>query len=185
MKIKSKAQMFDLLQRDIFGNHFIYEPVRQWIQKTQIFPLKGRYSLRFGLQKGAPWKYRLSLLDVGYELSHLPEGLSLEDIMITVDPEETTIPILQGEFSILDTGPYLYCSKSPEVMRVALEQAPEHYSGLSAKLILEHFLDPSSYDDLMAVAYNYPDHMIEFGCYNQDVGVIPHRNTVIWEVRNY
>jgi len=51
--------------------------------------------------------------------------------------------------------------------------------------LLAHFMDPSSRDDLDDLLELYPDATIEFACFPNDVGVIPGRNTIFWEVRNY
>jgi hypothetical protein len=46
-------------------------------------------------------------------------------------------------------------------------------------------MDPSSRDDLDALFDLYPDAAVEFACFPHNLGIFPHRNTVIWEVRNY
>lgn len=46
-------------------------------------------------------------------------------------------------------------------------------------------MDPSSQQDLDDLLDLYPDATIEFTCYDIDLGVIPNRNTIFWEVRNY
>jgi hypothetical protein len=56
---------------------------------------------------------------------------------------------------------------------------------LEAKITLRRYLDSSSYDDLMDLVETFPEHVIEFGAYETNLGNIPGRNTVIWEVRKY
>lgn len=56
---------------------------------------------------------------------------------------------------------------------------------LTALTLIREFMDPSSQDDVWDLLDMYPDHTIEFACFPGNVGVLPHRNTIIWEVRNY
>lgn len=58
-------------------------------------------------------------------------------------------------------------------------------SGSTILDLLNTFMDPSSQDDLRDLLDLYPDATIEFACFPMDVGVIPNRNTLFWEVRNY
>ena len=51
--------------------------------------------------------------------------------------------------------------------------------------LLRRHLCLSSLADLEAIVELYPDHVIELGAYSCNVGVIPWRNAVIWEVRRY
>jgi len=57
--------------------------------------------------------------------------------------------------------------------------------GLEVYALLQHFMDPSSRDDIDAIWDLFPESVIEFACFPENVGVLPHRNTIIWEVRNY
>lgn len=57
--------------------------------------------------------------------------------------------------------------------------------GIVAWQMLRYYLDPSSFSDLEVLLDNYPGHVVELGAYSTHVGLIPHRNTVVWEVRNY
>lgn len=60
-----------------------------------------------------------------------------------------------------------------------------HRGYLKTKVILDHYMDPSSRDDLDVLLELYPDATIELTCFDIDTGVIPGRNTIFWEVRNY
>lgn len=60
-----------------------------------------------------------------------------------------------------------------------------HYSGVTVKVLLDEFLDPSSRDDIDALLDLYPEATIELASYPYTLGKIPGRNTVIWEVRCY
>lgn len=61
----------------------------------------------------------------------------------------------------------------------------QEWNGIRAVYILKHFLNENSYDDLQCLMEQYPESTIEMSCTNKCLGTIPHRNAVIWEVRNY
>lgn len=58
-------------------------------------------------------------------------------------------------------------------------------AGLLARSLLRHYCDPASVDCIYELLDLYPDHAIEFSAFRVPVGTVPHRNTVIWEVRDY
>lgn len=57
--------------------------------------------------------------------------------------------------------------------------------GAESLYLLRKFIDPSSLDDMEQIWDLYPEAVIEFASYPYDLGKIPGRNTLIWEVRNY
>lgn len=93
--------------------------------------------------------------------------------------------LIQGEVMRTPGGLYLQYSTERFIpMRIALRKA-KIAQGLKAKLILEHFLTLASYEELMGLLERYPDAVVEFSTYDKCLGNLPHRNTIIWEVRNY
>lgn len=64
-------------------------------------------------------------------------------------------------------------------------QYHRHRGYLQTKLLLDAYLDASSRDDLEILLEQYPDAAIEFTTFSINVGVLPHRNTIFWETRNY
>lgn len=59
------------------------------------------------------------------------------------------------------------------------------YRGVTVRALMTQFMDPASCDDVDALFDLYPDATIEFSCFDVDVGIIPGRNCIIWEVRDY
>lgn len=57
--------------------------------------------------------------------------------------------------------------------------------GVEVLMLLDHYMDPSSRDDLDMLMDRYPDATVEFSCFGVNVGVFPNRNTIFWEVRDY
>ena len=93
--------------------------------------------------------------------------------------------LIQGEIMRTHLGLYLLYTTKKEPMNGALKKESLYAERLKAKLLLEQNMCPSSYSDLEALLDLFPNSVIEFSSYDIDVGNIPHRNTVIWEVRNY
>lgn len=79
----------------------------------------------------------------------------------------------------------LYYSTVTKSMRAALLEDGKSVRGLTAKMILEHYLDASSYEDLMVLLEQYPDHVVEFSVHRVPVGVDRRRRCIFWEVRRY
>lgn len=94
--------------------------------------------------------------------------------------------LIQGEFCINYDGVFeLIYSRVKRQMRIALKEKSEYAHGNHAKTILKHFVDINSYEWMEWLLDAYPGHTVEFSTYCRNLGSIPHRNTLIWEVRNY
>ena len=104
-------------------------------------------------------------------------------------PNDKTV--LQGELVRTERGLRGYLAIRPEgellpPMRISMARGMHReYSPLQVRLLLEKFMDPASRDDVDLLLDLYPDHVIEFACFEANVGNIPGRNTMIWEVRAY
>ena len=69
-------------------------------------------------------------------------------------------------------------------MRPALAQRTLHADGLMALGLLKCYLDDPSYDNMMSLLDEYPDHVVEFTAFNRAMGVLGWASCV-WEVRSY
>lgn len=58
-------------------------------------------------------------------------------------------------------------------------------TAVTIRALMTQFMDASSREDVDALLDLYPDATVEFACFSVNVGVIPNRNTLIWEVRDY
>ena len=57
------------------------------------------------------------------------------------------------------------------------------WAGIQARMVLKRHLNENSYDDLMLLLDEYPDHIVEMTTLNRCFGTVPHRNACVWEVR--
>jgi hypothetical protein len=185
--VASKSVNVELFARGAFGNH-----LRTWktIADLEASGFTGKIMLRFRKPDGPVQKdltvrqavtAARKLVRSGkwrYEEIYFNEVLERQDELVAI----------QGELMISDTGLYLFYSSVPMRMREALRSGNvQHVWNLQAQSLLRHHLDPSSYDDLMELLDDYPDHIIEFTCCKQAVGSMADRgrNTIVWEVRQY
>lgn len=60
-----------------------------------------------------------------------------------------------------------------------------HYEGVAARMLLKRHLNPNSLADVEAVFERWPGHVLELSAVEACIGVVPHRNHVVWELRNY
>lgn len=84
-----------------------------------------------------------------------------------------------GEF---DTFLHSFVNKP---MREALAEESFTTHGLRSRLLLKHFMTPSSYEDLLVLLEIYPNHVFEISVFSKCLGDTPGRNAVVWEVRRY
>ena len=57
--------------------------------------------------------------------------------------------------------------------------------GIKALHLLREHLWPGDWEDLWLTLDRFPGHVVELSACDRAVGVIPHRNTICWEVRSY
>ena len=59
----------------------------------------------------------------------------------------------------------------------------ENIAGLRAWQTLRKYFNGNSYDDMIELMKEYPDHVIEFTACDRNIGTHARRNVIIWEVR--
>lgn len=95
--------------------------------------------------------------------------------------------LLQGELRRSERGHELFCSRQAMTMREALAYDGKTVTGLQALMTLQCFIDTPSYEHLMDLLDEYPDHVVEFSTYSVPCGLFAKWGfrTMIWEVRKY
>lgn len=148
--------------------------------------LRDRYTglvhIRNRIQGAKTW-YNVPASQVGFKLDQIVnEGWNRSLLYFSgMAPTEKTT--FQGE--VVQSTDYLdlFYSHVPLPMRDSLLQGGKQVSGLKALGLMKTYMDPSSFDWVQELLEEYPGHVIEFSCYSVNWGTVPHRNTVIWEVR--
>jgi hypothetical protein len=185
-QIKTKREAIDLAQRGRFGNTM---PVWKSLEEVEASGYTGNVMVRYA-EPGSAWNIpSADLATAGYWVhAFCRQGALLEKFHFTVGGSCGS-RLINGEVMQNYLGFQLHYNDTQPtmVMRESLKQenGVKNASGLQAKLILQHYMDPSSYADLEAIWDEWPDAVVEFTVFSQDVGNIPRRNTIFWEVRSY
>lgn len=168
MKVNNKQEMYTLLRAGKFGN-----TARIWNSYIEL--VESGYTGLVGVRSlsvGGPFLPYLTVAEAPRE--GIYSEMQLDEHIL-----------LQGEVYRSVEGLYLLASSLKTHMRPALREGGKHYWLLAAYAQLQTALWPSDYDNLMELLALYPDSVVEFSAYDKAVGIIPNRNTIIWEVRNY
>jgi hypothetical protein len=159
-----------MYQKGLFGNR-----IATWTSINDFYKsgYNGKVTLRDKNQQGGLCQYNVDSKDV-------PKS---DSIVINISAPDEFL-LFQGEITRSKDYLYLFASCEKTKMRDALKSAIG-FTGLDVVRLLKMSMTPSSYDDLQDLFELYPDSIIELGVYSINVGLLPHRNTLIWEVRNY
>lgn len=182
MQITSKAEFYRLWEAGVLGNrpHLFRDPYDAY---ASGFPLIGFRQIGVG---GGKWE-RVPHMDV-LETARRWKNEGRKFIMDSgIYPATDHDITLQGEICRTIhglSGTLGFCAGY--TMRAAMSAGlliPRSPSEVIT--LLRDYMDSSSQDDVWNLLELYPDAVIEFSCFRKDVGIFPHRNTFIWEVRCY
>lgn len=170
MYIRTKKEMYEKLLAGEFGN-----TARSWLTYEALMAsgYDGLVGVR-SLEPGGAFRPYVPVSEV----------VPATAVMYSEMQKDEHI-LLQGEAYRSVEGLYLFASHEQTHMRPALRNSGKHYWRLQAYAELEAALWPTDFDELMNLLADYPDSVVEFSAYSREVGTVPHRNTIIWEVRNY
>jgi len=178
-KITSRHQALALFKQGHYGN-----AVPSWTYKEFINqPLPGLFSVRYrgGIGGSGICEY-LKTYKEALEITRKSSYPSKNFFYNQSCPDHRLA--IQGEMRRTVQGLYLFYSMAKLPMREALKDG-KHAEGLRAKMMLEHFCDPSSLNDIYWLLDKYEDASLEFTTWSCCFGTLPNRNTVVWEVRHY
>jgi hypothetical protein len=181
MRIGSKAEFYRLWTAGCLGN----KP-RTW---RELQPALDAHLFTYGIREiGKAGGGKFELVAGGVHLEEaigrwIKEGRT----WIIDDGAPNHLSQLQGEICCTTRGLEGYLAvRSGVSMREAMARGlllPRN--GIVTRILLRHFCDAASLDDIDLLLEMYPDATIELCTYSVNVGCIPGRNTIIWEVRDY
>ncbi len=178
----NKIDFYHRYLRGEFGNR---PRTWAWWHELRDSDYHGRVTLR-DVTRGGTCVYNVHVDDL--RNGKWPEAFASRKHCIrtneSMSDEHLTI---QGNVWLSHKGLELEYSCEPGIgHRQAVKQPyVRSAEGLTAKGLLSRFLDPSSLEDLQELLQTHSEAVIEFSTYRVPVGVLPHRNTVFWEVRAY
>ena len=181
MKIISKYEFFHLWKLGVLGNRTeLWDDPIEAVESG--YPKIGFREV--GKAGGGAWE----LVNREDTLSTASRWTSLGRKFIMDSSVPNSHSTLQGEVCRTFKGleSYLAVGFPLEPMRKTLAAGLHKHRGyLETKLLLDKYMDPSSRDDLDIFLEMYPDATIEITCFNIDVGNIPGRNVMMWEIRDF
>ncbi len=181
--INNKREVYALYENGLFGNKAktwdSYEKIVEdgWTGLVCMRSKRGmdRVSVVYNIPLEEVPKNIKSWLEKGFRYTEISFNQNMPDKCLLV----------QGEVMRSEGGLCLRYTTIKKPMNLSLLEEDLKATGLRAKIILEKNLDPSSYSDMEALLESFPNSIIEFSTYSINVGCIPGRNTVFWEVRNF
>lgn len=189
MNINSKAKFVSLYRQGRFGNASpTWDSIDEWWGDKAKRPY-ARWHFRNRIP-GGPTYYDLTMQTAMKAYRLICNQGTLGNFYVS-EMAPTHKTILNGEVQARDgvngfEGSWsLMYSPIKATMRESLSILTRHANGLHARMILQSRMDPYSFDWLLGLLEDYPNHIVEFSVYSCDWGTVPGRNTVFWEVRNY
>lgn len=179
MEIRSKARFFELWEAGLLGNrpNLWRDPQKAWAAQPKTVGFR-----ELGRAGGGAWTRVYDMQKDFWLTVKCWEGRNYVMDDGCPDHKQT----LQGEVCRTFRGLEGFMGSSTFPMRKAAELGIlRHRSPAETTVLLRDYMDASSRDDLEMLLELYPDAAVEFTCFSVNVGVIPGRNTLIWEIRNY
>jgi len=184
MKILYKSWFFEDWKKGVLGNR-----TSLWDNPLEAYQAAKERNIEIGFREvgkagGGAWCRVPScdVLDIASEWTKCGRKFLMDD---GVPNHHST---LQGEVCRTFEGLQSYLAVGFPIppMRISMKLGLHKHRGyLETKELLDRYMDPSSRDDLEMLLELYPDATVEFTCFDIDVGNIPSRNTMMWEVRDY
>jgi hypothetical protein len=179
LSVRNKKNFFDRWINLEFGNR-----QRAWNTLSDLLDsdYTGCVSIRFAVSCVFNVQHYVPKNEVVARIKDI--GWEHTSCRFNESPDDTRL-IFQGEVMDDEQGLYVLYSTEQLPMRKALESCAYSVTGLAARMLLKHWMCPSSYADLCSLLELYPGHVIEFSTFTYNLGELAHRNTIIWEVRKY
>ena len=176
MRISDKRTMYAMLARGEFGNfNPMWFTLSDWLidNRGKMFPPRG-WGIR-AMVPGGVFKPNVACCRVSKAIESYPQDGYIISPMI---PDEW----LTMNAELVDDC--LTFSTVPKPMRQSLAEGARHVERTNARMLMRHFLDPASLDNIYDLQERYPGAAIEFTTLDRNYGPLG-LNAVVWEVRHY
>jgi hypothetical protein len=144
---------------------------------------EGRVGIR-NMVPGGPFHYGVKVSDL--KAGCWPAGAHPSSSRFSTAMPDDRLAV-QGNVQVAVGGLTLEysCEKNVSHRQAVRQPLLRHAYRLEAVGLLRTHLWGTSLDDINELLHNYPGAVIEFSAYETAVGLLPRRNTVFWEVRDY
>jgi hypothetical protein len=177
MQVTSKKEMYRLYQAGKFGNK-----LRTWDTWQDMYddPYQGDIVVR-SVIPGYKTKYKLPKNQVLQDFAPYKSKYPSSQFRFNEAAPDQHL-LIQGEVYRSPEYLSLFYSTAKLPMKPALAESGRQVYGATANAIMRYALNDNSWDDMQTLLDIY-DGIIEFSAYEVELGVIPGRNTIIWEIR--
>lgn len=181
--IRGKADMYRRLTRGEFGNTIPqYFTVAEWERDAPPYAAWGVRTL----VPGGPCRLYCPRDEVR-QTAERPE-FAAAGVNISMMVDAIAGVTLWAEVWDSPAGLVVYGIEYPPrgaSWRAEMPRRGRHWEGTAARVLLRRHLNPNSLTDLDTLRDVFPGHVYEFSAVDRCIGTVPHRNAVVWEVRNY
>jgi hypothetical protein len=184
-RIGDKGTMYRRLARGSFGNTIPqFFSVEEWRASGEAdkFPAWGVRTLR----PGGPCRLYCPTAEV--EATCRSPEFAAAGVNISIMGDAVCPVLLWADVWESPAGLVVYGIEYPprgSSWRALMPTKGRHWERTAARMILARHLNPNSLADLYATLELWPGHVVELSAYERCLGVIPGRNGVLWEVRDY
>lgn len=170
--------MYAMLRQGKLGN-----TLRTWDTEREYLAsgFQGRTSLRCR-RPGVTFRHGMTHEEVVRAGRECFEGCNPSDFIYCEAAPDWDCTF-QGEVQRGLYGLDLFWSTRKTNHRIAMQNARQAH-GVTALTLLQHYLDPQDFDDLMGLLDLYEGHVIEFSVFREPLGHL-NRRLCVWECRLY
>lgn len=181
MMITSKHQFFELWKAGVLGNR-----TQLWTDPEDAYAsMVPEIGFReIGKAGGGAWE-KVKREDV-FRTANMWTALGRKFIMDDGAPNHRST--MQGEVcrTVRGLESFLAVGYGLPPMRQSIAAGLHRsYGYVETMVLLDRYMDPSSRDDLNMLLELYPEATVELSCFDVQVGNIPGRQVMFWEVRDY
>ncbi len=189
--IINKNKMYEYLKVGKFGNTTPYSTgIRQWQNYIdEIAFSDGIVSPLWGIRSPFTWDKRMRLdVPTAEVVEYCIRAYGFDNAQkVNISPMVDQWVLWRGEIWDFPTGWIMYGVSGMRNVkwREALLRYAVHTEGIICKTELRRLMNENSFDDLIELFDRYPEHIVEVSILDRCYGTVPHRNAVVWEVRQY
>jgi hypothetical protein len=184
--IRSKSQMYRMLSRGDFGNTIPqYFSVEQWEASGDNvrYPLWGVRSAKAAAHPAC--RLNCPVGEVAhYARQNFADGVNISMMVSAVSQVTAMLHVveLNGQGLVVDGIEWPSLS---DWRRGMASPERKQWHGVAARHVLARHLNENSLADLFEVLATWPGAVVELSALDRCIGVLSHRNAVVWEVRHY